>query len=111
MASIDGAVVRRYEKGAYFGELALLSNAKRAATVTAMSPLKCYTLTQQAFVQHIPAHLFESEHVLQIRERLKSSEAITSIIGKCWAWAPELGGRNRFPPEKNELYLNGVYRI
>lgn len=36
-------------KGQYFGELALLSSKPRAATITAIEPLKCATLHKDAF--------------------------------------------------------------
>ena len=83
-ASIDGVCVKRYSKGDYFGEVGLLSNSERAATLTATSTLKCYTLCQQSFVRHIPAHLFESEHVMQIRKGLQSSKEVIAITARYW---------------------------
>ena len=35
--------------GDFVGEIALLSTIKRTATVTAMTPLRCFVLTQSAF--------------------------------------------------------------
>ncbi|KAI8070680.1 cyclic nucleotide-binding-like protein [Gongronella butleri] len=47
----DGSqsVVNRLEKGGYFGELALLNDQPRAATVVAQGKLKCVTLSKPAF--------------------------------------------------------------
>ncbi|KAG2184313.1 hypothetical protein INT44_009328 [Umbelopsis vinacea] len=49
----DGAKqqVYRYEKGGYFGELALLNDSPRAATVVAVGRLKCATLGKKAFTR------------------------------------------------------------
>ncbi|ORX54472.1 cAMP dependent protein kinase regulatory subunit [Hesseltinella vesiculosa] len=43
------AVVNHLEKGGYFGELALLNDQPRAATVVADGKLKCVTLSKPAF--------------------------------------------------------------
>lgn len=48
----DDGSVRKFpnlKKGDYFGELALLTNKPRAATITAAGKLKCATLGKQAF--------------------------------------------------------------
>lgn len=44
-----GAAVMNYKKGDYFGELALINNKPRAATVTADSDVKCVTLDRGSF--------------------------------------------------------------
>ncbi|KAI8642210.1 camp-dependent protein kinase regulatory subunit [Parasitella parasitica] len=43
--------VNRLERGSYFGELALLNDAPRAATVVAHGKLKCATLGKKAFTR------------------------------------------------------------
>ncbi|RCH88233.1 hypothetical protein CU098_000474, partial [Rhizopus stolonifer] len=43
--------VNRLERGSYFGELALLNDAPRAATVVAHGRLKCATLGKKAFTR------------------------------------------------------------
>jgi cAMP-dependent protein kinase regulator len=41
--------VKEYNQGDYFGELALLNSAPRAATVIAQGNVSCLTLTSDAF--------------------------------------------------------------
>ncbi len=45
----DGARVPILGGGDFFGEIALLENTRRRATVTARTPLRCFVLTSQAF--------------------------------------------------------------
>ena len=49
--SIGGAAVHAYAKGDYFGELSLLTNEKRKATVRATSAagLRCLRLSRADF--------------------------------------------------------------
>ena len=47
--TIDGRDVRTLGPGDYFGEIALIAETARTATVTAESELKCYGLTPWAF--------------------------------------------------------------
>jgi CRP-like cAMP-binding protein len=42
--SVDGAEVARIGPGDHFGELALISEAARTATVTAVTRLRCYVI-------------------------------------------------------------------
>lgn len=48
-AAVDGEVVKEYEKGGAFGELALLYNAPRAATVTAATDISTWALDRTTF--------------------------------------------------------------
>jgi CRP-like cAMP-binding protein len=57
MASIDGTEVSRLGPGSHFGEVALISNRVRTATVTAVTDLHCYVMTLwdfRSFVQGDP---------------------------------------------------------
>jgi len=47
--TIDGRDVRTLGPGDYFGEIALIAESARTATVTAESELKCYGLTPWEF--------------------------------------------------------------
>jgi CRP/FNR family cyclic AMP-dependent transcriptional regulator len=47
--SVGGDEVRRLGPGDYFGEIALISEGSRTATVTAESELQCYGLTPWEF--------------------------------------------------------------
>eukprot|EP00808_Paulinella_micropora_P024754 g355.t1 len=49
--SDDGVAMGNYKAGDYFGELALLNDAKRAATVTAKGVCICLSLKKQDFAQ------------------------------------------------------------
>ncbi|OBZ83355.1 cAMP-dependent protein kinase regulatory subunit [Choanephora cucurbitarum] len=50
-ANGDQQQVNQLERGSYFGELALLNDAPRAATVVAEGRLKCATLGKKAFTR------------------------------------------------------------
>lgn len=47
--SKDEVLLKTYEPGEYFGELALLYNAPRAATIVASSPVVLYSLDRECF--------------------------------------------------------------
>lgn len=49
VATKDGQEVMQYKKGDYFGELALLKNAPRAANVVAKTPVKVVSIDRRTF--------------------------------------------------------------
>ncbi len=51
MDGVDGEVCDRMRRGAYFGERALLTDAPRAATVTAVADTRCLVMDRAAFVR------------------------------------------------------------
>jgi len=46
---VDGSEVARLGPGDYFGELALISEQVRTATVTAATPMRCFVMTSWNF--------------------------------------------------------------
>jgi CRP/FNR family cyclic AMP-dependent transcriptional regulator len=56
VVTIGGAERRRLGPGDYFGEVALLNESARTATITAESDLKCYGLTSWEFRPLVETH-------------------------------------------------------
>ena len=50
-AAVEGEVCPRLKPGAYFGELALIKNQPRAATITAVTDCKCLVMDRAAFTR------------------------------------------------------------
>lgn len=50
-AAAEGEVCPRLKPGSYFGELALIKNEPRAATVTAVVPSRCLAMDRASFVR------------------------------------------------------------
>jgi CRP/FNR family transcriptional regulator len=53
---VDGKVVRVLGPGEYFGEIALIDQGPRSATVVATTPLRCRGLTAWAFRPLLQTH-------------------------------------------------------
>ena len=53
---VDGAVITRISPGEGFGELALLRDAPRAASVVARGPVRVFALDREAFLNAVTAH-------------------------------------------------------
>ena len=70
----DGQEIRTLGPGAFFGEIALLEDTPRTATVTAKTPLRFFVLTRQAF-RSMLAHQPELEEkvVAALEERVRAT--------------------------------------
>src|SRR5919109_2326003 len=64
----DGSEIRRLGPGDFFGEIALLEDRPRTATVTAATPLRFFVLTRQAFRSMLGQQPQISEKVLDALE-------------------------------------------
>jgi CRP/FNR family transcriptional regulator, cyclic AMP receptor protein len=68
----EGSEVRRLGPGDFFGEIALLEDTPRTATVTAITPLRFFVLTRQAFRSMLAHQPAISEKVLDaLEERVR----------------------------------------
>lgn len=81
--SVDGTEVARLGPGEYFGELALISEEVRAATVTAETPLTCQVIDFwdfRSFAKDNPEVVWKLlQHVVQLltEERARRAQALS----------------------------------
>jgi CRP/FNR family transcriptional regulator, cyclic AMP receptor protein len=70
----DGQEIRTMGPGDFFGEIALLEDTPRTATVTAKTPLRFFVLTRQAF-RSLLAHQPELERTVlsALQERVRAT--------------------------------------
>src|SRR5262249_3298855 len=59
--SVDGAPVRRQGPGEYFGEIALLHDVPRTATIATATDVKLYGLDRDEFIGAITGHAGSKE--------------------------------------------------
>jgi CRP-like cAMP-binding protein len=71
----DGGVVNRLKAGDHFGEIALLDNGPRTATVVATTPMRCLVLSPRQFqdVLHQDAEIAVTL-LHAVTKRLRSAE-------------------------------------
>jgi CRP-like cAMP-binding protein len=74
--SIGGSEVRTFGPGDYFGEIGLIADMDRTATITAESDLRCYGMTSWDFRPLVEGNASIAWKMLQIMaQRLKEAEA------------------------------------
>jgi CRP/FNR family transcriptional regulator, cyclic AMP receptor protein len=67
--TVGGQERRRLGPGDYFGEVALLNESSRTATITAESDLKCYGLTSWEFRPLVETHGTIAWKLLQVMSK------------------------------------------
>jgi CRP/FNR family transcriptional regulator, cyclic AMP receptor protein len=73
--TVGGQERRRLGPGDYFGEVALLNESSRTATITAESDLKCYGLTSWEFRPLVETHGTIAWKLLQVMSKTYQSPA------------------------------------
>jgi CRP/FNR family cyclic AMP-dependent transcriptional regulator len=74
--SIDGQVIRTLGPGDWFGEIALIDEGKRTATIVASTDLRCRGMTSWEFRPFVQSHPEVAWPLLQtLASRLRESEA------------------------------------
>lgn len=77
--SVRGNEVRTLKHGDYFGEVALIDDGARTATITAKTPLKCYGITSWEFRPLVEDNAQLAWTMLQtIARRLRDAEQRSS---------------------------------
>jgi CRP/FNR family cyclic AMP-dependent transcriptional regulator len=77
--SVRGNEVRTLRHGDYFGEVALIDDGARTATITAKTPLKCYGITSWEFRPLVEDNAKLAWTMLQtIARRLRDAEQRSS---------------------------------
>ena len=77
--SVRGNEVRTLKHGDYFGEVALIDDGARTATITAKTPLKCYGITSWEFRPLVESNPKLAWKMLQtIARRLRDAEQRSS---------------------------------
>ena len=71
-----GRKLRTLGPGDYFGEIALIDNAERTATVTAVTPLHCFLLGRSDFKGAIYVQDIGFKLLLTLAQRIRAAEKL-----------------------------------
>lgn len=99
-----GTVVARLQRGAYLGEMSLLTGDARSATVVAASDVVVLELDREAFGRHFTAH---PERAQQLSELLATRRSELEAVAAATGAAPPEGTR------ANEILrrLRSIFRL
>lgn len=78
VVSRRGRKIRTMKPGDYFGEVALLDNAHRTATVTATGPLRCFMLVRSDFKAALYQEDIAIKLLITMAERLRAAEELNA---------------------------------
>jgi len=73
---IDGAESRELGRGDFFGEIALLRDVPRTATVLAVDPLRLYAVERDEFIAAVTGHA----PTLEVAEDVVSSRLAAGAL-------------------------------
>jgi len=74
--TVDGKERATLRAGDYFGELALIDDGSRTATVVATTPLRCYAMTSWEFRPLVQENAIVAWHLLEnLTKRLREADA------------------------------------
>lgn len=77
--TVDGKERATLRAGDHFGEMALIDDSARSATVTATTPLRCYAMTSWEFRPLVQENASVAWHLLQnLAKRLREADARSS---------------------------------
>ena len=75
---MGGALVKRLGRGDCFGEIALIRNAPRMATVTARSDCRLDALDKNSFVTVVTGHSLSAEALNElVQQRLAEAKIVS----------------------------------
>jgi len=79
---VKGKEVRRMGPGEYFGEMALIDRSRRSATVTAVTEMRCFVMTQWQFRPFATEHKEVAWALLEgMVQRVREAEGRTAQVG------------------------------
>ena len=78
LAHRRGRKIRTLRSGDYFGEVALLDNAERTATITTIGPVRCFMLGRSAFKAALYEEDIAVKLLVSMARRLRAAEELNA---------------------------------